>query len=87
MDSCSVKYTGGKIAPLSNLRVGAALQSAQCGFRGVARSALISDASPPVIIVMSINIEGFSSEKGDILGEFGKRVKCDKLCVQFNPSE
>jgi len=33
---------------------------------------------------MSINIEGISSEKGDIVGEYCKRVKCDILCVQEN---
>jgi len=82
MDSCSVKYSGGKIAPHSDLRVGAALLSAQCGFRGVASSAFVSDESAPAIIVMSINIGGFSSEKGDIVGEYCKRVKSDILCVQ-----
>ena len=80
MDSRGVKNSGGKIAPHSNLRVGAAPQSAFSTFQGADKVA--ADDAAPDITVMSINIEGFSAVKGDIISEYCRRTKCDVLCMQ-----
>ena len=68
MDSRGVKYSGGKIASFLTLRVGATPQSAASGVDDVgAVDVIVSD-----ITVMSLNIEGFSVVKGDIVSEYCK---------------
>jgi len=38
--------------------------------------------SGPALITVSINIEGISSDKDDILAQLCKETSCDVLCIQ-----
>ena len=42
----------------------------------------LGSSSGPAFMVMSINIEGMSAAKQQVLAEICQRQKCDVLCVQ-----
>ena len=81
MDSCGAKNSGGKIAPHSNLRVGAVPQSADSVLRDAATSAATYTGTPSITVI-SVNIEGFSAVKGEIVSQLCRESKCDVLCMQ-----